>query len=119
MSRKKQLQTKPLPYWCSGASDSRDKIFIQIGASLLEHPTFTKLKDSAKLCYLCMVLEAKGRPDFQFPRRTAELYGISERSLRRNVQELEAAGLVDVVASGRNTKSATDYRFSVRWKAPP
>ena len=48
-----------------------------------------------------------------------ELYGISERSLRRNVQELEAAGLVDVVASGRNTKSATDYRFSVRWKAPP
>ena len=51
-----------------------------------------------------MMLEAKGRPDFQFPRRTAELYGISERSLRRNVQELESAGLVDVVASGRNTK---------------
>lgn len=85
----------------------------------MQHPTFTGLKDSARWTYIAMMLEAKGRPDFQFPRRTAELYGISERSLRRNVQELESAGLVDVVASGRNTKSATDYRFSVRWKVPP
>ena len=73
----------------------------------MQHPAFTGLKDSARWTYLAMALEAKGRPDFQFPRRTAELYGISERSLRRNVQELEAAGLVDVVASGR----ITDFLF--------
>ncbi len=119
MSRERAKITYKLPYWCSGAADCSEKIFVQIGASLMQHPAFTGLKDSARWTYLAMMLEAKGRPDFQFPRRTAELYGISERSLRRNVQELEAAGLVDVVASGRNTKSATDYRFSVRWKAPP
>lgn len=118
MSRKKARPTYKLPYWCAGTLDSAEPIFIQLGAKLMQHPAFLSLSVSARWCYQCMILEAKGKPDFQFPRRTAELYGISERSLRRNVKELEAAGFLDVVASGRNTKSATDYRFSICWKAP-
>lgn len=67
MSRKRAKITYKLPYWCSGAADCSEKIFIQIGASLMQHPAFTGLKDSARWTYIAMVLEAKGRPDFNFP----------------------------------------------------
>ena len=119
MSRKKAKTGKKLSYWCSGASDCSENFFVQLGVSLANHPAFTGLKDSAKWVYICMRLEARGRPDFQFSRRTAAKYGIAEQTLYRSVKLLVNAGFVDVVASGRSNKTATDYCFSVRWKTPP
>jgi len=119
MSRKKARPTYKLPYWCAGTIDSTEPIFIQLGAKLMQHPAFLSLSVSDRWCYQCMILEAKGKPNFQFARRTAEKYGIPEQTLYRNVKALKVAGFIDLVASGRTNKTASDYVFSVRWKSPP
>lgn len=85
----------------------------------MQHPAFLALTSSDCWCYQCMILEAKGKPDFQFSRRTAENYGIANRTLIRNVEALVKAGFIDVTASGKSNRTKTDYRFSVRWKTPP
>lgn len=119
MSRKSSKPTYKLPYWCAGTADSTEPIFIQMGATLMQHPAFLALTSSDRWCYQCMILEAKGKPDFQFSRRTAENYGIANRTLIRNVEALVKAGFIDVTASGKSNRTKTDYRFSVRWKVPP
>ena len=109
MSRKPSKPTYKLPYWCAGTTDSTEPIFIQMGATLTT---------TDRWCYQCMILEAKGKPTFQFSRRTAENYGIANRTLIRNVEALVKAGFIDIEASGRSNRSKTNYRFSVRWKTP-
>lgn len=101
MSRKSSKPTYKLPYWCAGTADSTEPIFIQMGATLMQHPAFLALTSSDRWCYQCMILEAKGKPDFQFSRRTAENYGIANRTLIRNVEALVKAGFIDVTASGK------------------
>lgn len=118
MSRKPSKPTYKLPYWCAGTTDSTEPIFIQMGATLMQHPTFLALTTTDRWCYQCMILEAKGKPTFQFSRRTAENYGIANRTLIRNVEALVKAGFIDIEASGRSNRSKTNYRFSVRWKTP-
>ena len=114
MSRKPSKPTYKLPYWCAGTTDSTEPIFIQMGATLMQHPAFLALTTTDQ----CMILEAKGKPTFQFSRRTAENYGIANRTLIRNVEALVKAGFIDIEASGRSNRSKTNYRFSVRWKTP-
>lgn len=118
MSRKPSKPTYKLPYWCAGTTDSTEPIFIQMGATLMQHPAFLALTTTDRWCYQCMILEAKGKPTFQFSRRTAENYGIANRTLIRNVEALVKAGFIDIEASRRSNRSKTNYRFSVRWKTP-
>ena len=63
----------------------------------MQHPAFLALTSSDRWCYQCMILEAKGKPDFE---------------------ALVKAGFIDVTASGKSNRTKTDYRFSVRWKVP-
>lgn len=119
MSRGLARPKYKLPYWCAGTADSAEPIFIQIGATLMQHPAFLALSASERWCYQCMVLEAKGKANFQFPRRTAEKYGIPSSTLRRTIDALVNAGFISIVANGRSTRTPSDYRFSVRWKTPP
>ena len=69
---KAYLQT---PYWCAGTTDSTEPIFIQMGATLMQHPAFLALTTTDRWCYQCMILEAKGNPLFNFH---AELLKITE-----------------------------------------
>lgn len=118
MSRKPSKPTYKLPYWCAGTTDSTEPIFIQMGATLMQHPAFLALTTTDRWCYQCMILEAKGKPTFQFSRCTAAIYGISNSTLRENIKHLINAGFIEIVASGKSNRTRSDYRFSVRWKAP-
>lgn len=116
-ARKKKVDP---PFWLTGKLGGKSPTgqplpFVQLYADLMQAPAFTALSAGARFCYLSMALEAKGNRCFEFPRKTAERYGIPGRTLVRNVQELENAGFLHC-RSGRTTRTASEYEFSLNWK---
>jgi hypothetical protein len=67
------------------------------------------------MTYLCMTLQSAGKREFQFPNATARKYGISDKSFRRYVRELEAGGFL-TINSGKITREPNIYSFSLEWK---
>lgn len=117
MGRKKKVDP---PYWvtgqgCGKAASGQALPFVQIYADLMQAPAFYSLSAGARWCYLSMAIEAKGKRCFEFTRKTAERYGIKDRTLIRNVQELSAAGFL-TCRSGRTTRTASEYEFAMDWK---
>ena len=117
MGRKKKVDP---PYWvtgqgCGKAASGQALPFVQIYADLMQAPAFYSLSAGARGCYLSMTVEAKGKREFEFTRKTAERYGIISRTLFRNVQELIKAGFLNC-RSGRTTRTASEYEFSLDWK---
>ena len=103
--------------WVSAAEKCEEKVFVQLGATLLQHENFVKLNGKTQMIYIFMCLEAKGQPTFQFPRALAQkVYGICPRTLINAVVELEKAGFIKKVGGGQSTRTATDYAFSYDWK---
>lgn len=103
--------------WVSAADKCEEKVFVQLGATLLQNESFSKLNGKTQMIYIFMCLEAKGRPTFQFPRARAQKeYGVTHTTLVRAVAELEKAGFIKKVGGGQSTRTATDYAFSYDWK---
>lgn len=122
MSRRKKRYD--LPFWVTGPSHGKNSKgsllpFVQLSADLLQAPAFCTLSPCTRLCYIAMCCEAKGRPDFKFPRAAAERYGISPRSLLRCVDELIAAGFIHCKSAGRITRTPNEYAFTFDWKCRP
>ena len=124
--RKKAVNCKLLP-WLSGKLECSDGRFIQIGNSLFlsrrseagsESNPFVKLSSGAKFLYLCMAMESGGKREFQFPLAAAKKYGIANSSLRRNIEELIAAGMIEK-QSGKTVRLPNLYEFCLDWKRPP
>lgn len=111
----KSRSAKPLPRWLSATPDCREKRFLQVGNSLLFNKKFQTLSVGARYFYLLAANEAGGKIDFQFPALKKRALGIKERTARNYIRELEKAGFIQKVRSGRNTRTANDYRFSFRW----
>lgn len=117
MGRKKKVDP---PFWVTGKKGGKSTSgqpipFIQIYADLMQAQTFNSLSAGARWCYLSMVTEAKGKRCFEFTRKTAEQYGIARRTFVRYVQELTESGFL-ICRSGRNTRTASAYEFSLDWK---
>lgn len=117
MGRKKKVDP---PFWVTGKSGGKSPggqplPFVQLYADLMQSPEFNSLTAGARLCYISMTIEAKGNRRFEFARKTAERYGIPQRTLVRNVQELVSAGFL-LCRSGRSTRTASEYEFSIDWK---
>lgn len=108
------------PFWVTGKSGGKSPggkplPFVQIYADLLQSPEFSALTASSRFCYISMTIEAKGLRCFEFTRKTAESYGIPQRTLVRSVQELVSAGFL-ICKSGRSTRTASEYEFCISWK---
>lgn len=117
MGRKKKVDP---PYWvtgksCGKAASGQPLPFVQIYADLMQAQAFHSLSAGARWCYLSMATEAKGKRSFEFTRKTAERYGIAKRTLVRYVQELADSGFL-ICKSGRSTRTASEYEFSMDWK---
>ena len=112
----KSQSSKPLKRWLTASSDCREKRFVQIGNTLLFDKKFTSLSVGAR--YLA-ANEAAGSRDFQFPALKMKALGIKERTARKYIKELIDAGFVELVRSGRNTRTPNDYRFSFYWLGTP
>lgn len=108
------------PFWVTGKSVGKSPSgqplpFVQIYADLAQSPEFIDLTPGARWCYISMTIEAKGGRCFEFTRKTAERYGIPQRTLVRNVKELVTAGFISC-NSGRTTRTASEYEFTIGWK---
>lgn len=104
--------------WLSARADGRDKRFIQVGNSLLLSPKLQALSAGSRWLYLCMTMESGGRRHFTFPLAAAKKYGIPSTSLRAQVRDLTAHGLL-TVHSMRTLRQPNEYEFSLDWKLPP
>lgn len=60
--------------------------------------------------------ESAGRINFQITPKVAEKYGVPLRSMRRYVKELEEHGFIQTMRSGKSTRTASDYQFSLKWR---
>lgn len=112
MSRRK---VEPLPLWLTKTPDGRES-FTRVGRSLLQSAEFQALSAGARLLYVCMTVESKGKREFTFPLSAAKAYGIAEKSLRRWAAELEASGFI-TVNSGACVRAPNIYTFSFSWRA--
>lgn len=110
---------RPLPGWLSAARDGREKRFVQVGDTLLFNDCFKALSPGAFKLYICCSMQAAGRIDFQMAASKAEQYGIPRTSFNRYMNELQKAKFVELVKSGRTTRTPNDYRFIFDWKKPP
>lgn len=115
MPRRKAAQNCNVRPWLSANSDNKEKIFTLIGNSLLLSEPFQQLSSGAQMTYICMTLHSAGKRDFQFPNATAKRYGLADKSFRRYVAELAAAGFIKV-NSGKLTREPNIYTFSLQWK---
>lgn len=110
---------KPLSGWMSAKPNGREARFIQVGDSLLFNEHFRNLSPGAFKLYMCCAMESGGRIDFRFSKSKAEKYGIPHTSFNRYMNELKEAKFVQLVTSGRNTRTPNEYRFIFDWKNPP
>lgn len=94
------------------------KRFIQVGNSLLLSKQFHALSTGSRFLYFCMAMESGGRKNFILPQKDAKKYGIAPSSLRKHINELEAARFIRVY-SGKPTREPNRYEFCLSWKLPP
>lgn len=115
MPRRKAAKNCNVRPWLSANSDCKEAIFTLVGNSLLLSEAFQRLTPGAQITYISMSVVSAGKREFQFPNSTARKYGISDKSFRRYVRELEAAGFL-TINSGKITREPNIYSFSLEWK---
>lgn len=115
----KSQSSKPLKRWLTSSSDCRERRFVQIGNTLLFDKRFTSLSVGARYLYILAANEAAGSRDFQFPALKMKALGIKERTARKYIKELVDAGFIELVRSGRNTRTPNDHCFSFHWLETP
>lgn len=108
-------------FWLTGPSCGKNAKgaflpFVRLYPDLLQAPNFCRLSYGARWCYICMTMEAKGKPDFTFPRSVAAKYGLPESTLFRVISELEKAEFIRCTSPGKPTRTANEYRFVWGWK---
>lgn len=92
---------------------------MQVGNSLLLSEMFHDLHHGAAVLYLCMCMEAGGKPEFVFPEAAAKKYGFARNSFERYRGELIKAGVICVKSSGKATREKNIYAFQTGWKSRP
>lgn len=102
----------------SAKVDNKEKRFIQVGNSLLLSKQFHALSTGSRFLYFCMAMESGGRKNFILPQKDAKKHGIAPSSLRKHINELEAARFIRVY-SGKPTREPNRYEFCLSWKLLP
>lgn len=120
MARRKAAKNITICPWLSGRLDCREGRFVQLGNSLLLSKSFQKLTAGAQILYICLTMEAAGKPAVKFSHGAAKKYGIAPTTFDRAIKQLCEAGFVEFVEDDNLYQFATNvYRFSNAWKADP
>lgn len=114
-SSKKKRQ--PISPYFSADPQGWERRFIQIGNSFLLHSSFKALSGNEKHLYLCLGVEAGGKPEVVFTHSTARKYGISSTTFDRCIKKLISSGFIERVYSSDRQFDPAKYRFSPRWKS--
>lgn len=118
---KKKLRDPP--YWLTGpkggkSANGKQLPFAAIYTDLLQSEQFQELAPGEQILYIDMCVEAKGQVRFEFPKATAERYGISNAALRRCLPKLIKAGFISIESNNRTLRKPNKYRFEMNWKLP-
>ena len=141
MSRKRTFPTKL--YATAGRYEVngtfRDDTFAQIYESVLRSEAFQSLAPRVQMLYIYTRMQEMGKrkPNrelkntmveefvksedyFFFPSNVAaqytSRYNSKQSNLYKDMRTLEEHGFIDIVISGRNTRTKSVYRHSDRWK---
>ena len=112
MARKTE---KGLSRWLTATPERKEKRFVMVGNSLFFNKKFCALSVGARFLYILAANESAGKREFQLPATKIEALGIPVRTARNYLKELEAAGFIELVRSGKTTRTANDYQFCFRW----
>ena len=120
MGRHKAAKNVAISPWLSAKLDCREGRFLQVGNSLLLSEEYHRLTANAQILYLCMTMEAGGKPTVKFSHSAAKKYGISSTTFDRAIKQLREAGFLELVEDDNMYQFAANvYRFSTRWKSKP
>lgn len=117
MAQRRSPKAYALQPWVSANIDNREPAgYAQIGTSLFECEAFHQLSPQQRYTYLCMVCNAKGKREFEFPRRCFKQFGIPHGTARAAIEALIAAKFIEREYSGKIMRDANKYRFALGWK---
>ena len=118
MARHKQKTAEQcnISYWLTAKPDGKEGRFIMVGNSFLLSERVHELPASARCVYLAMAMECGGKAHFTFPERTMKKYGFDPSTAKRAIKTLIANGFITCTCSGKNTRTANEYKFCFRWK---
>ena len=116
--RRRAVRHCALLPWLTACGAENERVFIQVGASLLTSEAFLRLTWSQRMLFLDMCCAARGRREFEFPAAEAKRYGMNERTLRNGVDGLIRAGFLECVRSGQRTRESNVYRFCLGGGVP-
>ena len=113
MSRKKKYK---IPIWKHSPlkNTSTDLKFIQVYHDLLLSEDFLSLKFSSKVIYFYMYDYSLGERDFIFP---YSIYSkiTTKETFQKAINELTQKGFIEIIETGKNTRTPNKYRFSSKW----
>ena len=99
------------------SGNKKETRFIQVGNCFLNHPKVTKLSPIALKLYLCMLMEAGGKPETELSHGRAKKYGIPSTTFDRAKDELIKEGFIVQVSDLQMRRFAKSrFRFSLEWK---
>ena len=87
-----------------------------VGNSFLLSERVQELQASARCVYLAMCMESGGKAYFTFPEKAMKKYGFDPSTAKRAIKTLIANGFITCTCSGKNTRTANEYKFCFRWK---
>lgn len=97
--------------------DNKAPAFLQMDVRMYESKVFLALSPATRDLYTAICAKAKKNDTFTFTWGDAKRIGYtSSATFRSRMSELIEAGFIEVVTSGKNLRTASDYRFSMRWK---
>lgn len=105
----------PFPPWITRYKNGVEKRYIRLGNSLMLDEAVTSLNHLAYRIYTYMLLESGGQPIFEFPYSKYKKFA-SKDGFQKALDELCAAGLLEVAEKNANLRKPNKYRFSIRWK---
>ena len=115
MAKRKKMKLFGLNGWCTARFTSDyDSPFVVIGKSLMQHPSFTRLKASSRLMYITMALLCRGKDRFTFARAKERRYcKVAPKTAVDIKRELEDNGFI---SSHKRPHKETEFEFVSTWK---
>ena len=96
--------------------------FTRLHDTLITSKQYKQLSHAARTVYVLIKSQYKGNYNGNriiYPYRQFQEYGMNTNTISRAVQELEAAGFIDIERQGFTTKNLhrqpTIYKLSSRW----
>lgn len=99
-------------YRCLSQNEHR---FVALPHSIINHCSFTSLKDKTKLLYLYMTDYSQGNQEFTYPRRIYKNLMCNE-TFDNAINELIEHGFIEIVSNGGLCNNENIYKFVSKWK---